>query len=247
MVNPRPVTVTADPQTKQYGVADPLLAYQVTEGDLVFNDAFTGELTRELGEDAGLYAILQGTLALSANYTLTYIGDYLTITKADPVCEVTPYLLEYDQLAHTATGACLGVDGNPLDGLDLSSTTHTEIGTYLYDPWTFTDVSGNYNDADGTATNLITLRAITVAADAKTKVYGQPDPELTYQITLGSLLSGDAFSGALSRQPGENIGTYAILKGSLVLPDYYNILYIGENLTISGYRYLYPIMLRSNP
>ena len=245
-VNPRPVTVTADPQTKQYGDADPLLTYQLTLGNLVFNDAFTGELTREVGEEAGQYAILQGTLALSVNYSLTYVGDYLTITKADPACTITPYDVTYDGTTYTATGVCLGVMDEPLDGLVLTGTTHTDVGTYT-DPWTFIDVTGNYNDANGTVEDKISLRNVTVVADAKTKTYGMPDPMLTYQLTVGTLLSGDTFSGELIRQPGNNIGTYAILQGTLTLPEYYEITYVGSNLTITGYRYLYPIMLRSLP
>ena len=71
----RPITVTADPKTKVYGGLDPQLTYQITDGSLVFGDTFTGALTRETGEDAGLYAILQGTLALPIDYDLTYIGD----------------------------------------------------------------------------------------------------------------------------------------------------------------------------
>ena len=129
-VNPRPITVTADPQSKTYGDPDPEFTYQITSGSLVYSDTFTGALTRKPGEDVGTYAILQGTLALSVNYDLTYVGNNLNITQADPTCEVTPYDVTYDGNPHTATGACLGVDGEPLAGLDLSGTTHTDAGTY---------------------------------------------------------------------------------------------------------------------
>ena len=64
--------------------------------------------------------------------------------------------MTYDTLAHTATGACLAVDGaTELAGLDLTATTHTNAGTYTNDPWTFTDVTGNYNDANSTVNDLI--------------------------------------------------------------------------------------------
>ena len=78
----RPVTVTANATTKVYGSADPALTYQITSGSLAFSDAFSGALTRDAGEDVGSYAIKQGTLALSGNYTLTYAGANLSITKA---------------------------------------------------------------------------------------------------------------------------------------------------------------------
>ena len=39
----------------------------------------------------------------------------------------------------------------------------------------------------------ITPRAITVTANPQTKFIGQPDPELTYTVTEGSLVPGDDF------------------------------------------------------
>jgi MBG domain (YGX type)/Bacterial Ig-like domain (group 3) len=242
-VIPRPVTVTADPQTKTYGDPDPELTYQVTQGSLVFGDSFTGTLDRQQGEAAGAYAILQGTLSLSDNYVLTYLGDFLTILKADATCDVSPYEVVYDGNAHTATGECTGVMGEPLETLDLSATTHTLVGTYS-DMWIFQDESGNYHDQSGTVGNQITVRFITVTADALSKAVRQPDPVLTFQVTLGSLLPGDNFTGVLVRQAGERIGRYAILQGTLSLPDYYQVTYVGVDFTITGVIYMLPLVMR---
>src|SRR5207237_9841619 len=46
----RAVTITADPNSKTYGDADPALTYQLTSGTLAYSDAFTGALTRDAGE-----------------------------------------------------------------------------------------------------------------------------------------------------------------------------------------------------
>ena len=242
-ITQRPITVTADPQTKKFGETDPELSYQYPENSLVFTDTFTGSLTRDPGEDIGSYAILQGTLALSANYDLTYVGNYLSITKADPLCTVTPYEVIYDSVEHTATGTCKGVLGENLAGLNLSSTAHIQVGSYT-DPWTFTDTTGNYNNVVGSVNDEITLRPITVVADTKTKFFGQVDPPLTFQVTAGSLLTLDGFSGNLTRQPGENVGVYAILQGSLSLPDYYKITFVSANFTIQGPSVILPIILK---
>jgi hypothetical protein len=75
------VTVTADAKTKTYGEADPALTYQVTSGSLAFSDSFSGALARDAGETVGSYAITQGTLALTTNYTLAFVGADLTIGK----------------------------------------------------------------------------------------------------------------------------------------------------------------------
>jgi hypothetical protein len=73
-----------------------------------------------------------------------------------------------------------------------------------------------------------------VTADAKSKAYGDPDPSLTYQVTSGALLTGDSFTGALTRLSGETVGTYAILQGTLALNSNYVLTYVGNNLTITA-------------
>jgi hypothetical protein len=44
--------------------------------------------------------------------------------------------------------------GETLSGLDLSGTTHKLVGNYT-DTWTFTDSTGNYNNASGTVNDVI--------------------------------------------------------------------------------------------
>ena len=65
--------MTADAQTKTYGEARPGADVPVHGGRLA-RRRFTGALTRVPGETVGTYAIEQGTLALSATTTLTYVG-----------------------------------------------------------------------------------------------------------------------------------------------------------------------------
>jgi len=73
-----------------------------------------------------------------------------SIAKANATIVVTPYSVVFDGAAHTATGSATGVLGESLGGLNLSGTTHTNPGDYLTDAWTFTDVTGNYNNANST-------------------------------------------------------------------------------------------------
>ena len=80
------------------------------------------------------------------------------IDKANATIVVTPYSVTYDGRAHTATGTAKGVQGESLSGLDLSGTTHTNAGDYTGDAWTFTDTTGNYNNASGTVTTISTRR-----------------------------------------------------------------------------------------
>lgn len=148
------LTVTAEAKTKTYGDADPALIYKAT--GLVGSDKLTGTLTRASGEKVGTYAIQQGTLAASDNYTLIFKGANLTISK----------------------------------------------------------------------------KAITVTAEAKSKVEGESDPELTYTVT--GLVGSDKLSGALTRDPGEAPGDYAITQGTLTASDNYSLAFKGAKLTIKA-------------
>jgi hypothetical protein len=78
-------------------------------------------------------------------------------------------------------------------------------------------------------------RAITVTADAKTKAYGSSDPTFTYTITTGSLILGDAITGALTRATGTDVGTYQIQQGGLTTANNpkYAITFVSADLTIT--------------
>jgi len=88
----RPVTVTADAQSKAEGQPDPALTYatgcaagQSIDCGLVAGETLSGDLTRDAGEAAGHYAIRQGTVdeAHNPNYLITYVGGDLTIAAAN--------------------------------------------------------------------------------------------------------------------------------------------------------------------
>ena len=78
-INKAPLNVTAEAKSKTCGEDDPELTY--TNGALFGSDAFTGALTRAVGEDAGTYAITQGTLSAGDNYNITFTGADFTIKK----------------------------------------------------------------------------------------------------------------------------------------------------------------------
>jgi hypothetical protein len=94
-INPRPVTVTADPASKLLGTSDSLpFSYRVS--NLVSGESLSGALTRDAGEIWGSYAIRQGTVngALNPNYAITYIPGFLIITRptntGTPTSQVNP-------------------------------------------------------------------------------------------------------------------------------------------------------------
>lgn len=67
-------------------------------------------------------------------------------------------------------------------------------------------------------------RKVIVTPDQQTKIYGEADPELTYTLKP-ELVEGDPIEGALTRQPGEDVGSYVITQGSLSLNSNYVLLF----------------------
>ncbi len=89
------------------------------------------------------------------------------------------------------------------------------------------DITGSTVESTG-----LTKALLNVIADAKTKVYGDADPSLTYQVsglkngdTAGAVLNG----GGLVRVSGENVGNYAIQQGGLgLVSGNYDLAYQGN-------------------
>lgn len=87
-IKPRQITIRVDAKTKAFGGADPALTYRIDQ-PLIGTDTFSGSLERTAGENVGAYPILIGTLDLSDNYIIVYIGANLTIQPADQTITVT--------------------------------------------------------------------------------------------------------------------------------------------------------------
>ena len=90
----------------------------------------------------------------TGNYSNASGDAQIVIYKAEANCSITGYDVMFDNAFHTATGTCTGVNGASLSGLNLSATTHKDAGVYT-DSWTFTDVTGNYNDTNGSVGDRI--------------------------------------------------------------------------------------------
>src|SRR4030095_14380721 len=110
-----------------------------------------------------------------------------------------------------------------------------------------TDLSANYSITFIGATFAITQRPITITVTpGQSKIYGAVDPVFAYTFTPTSsspaqgLAFTDAFSGALTRAAGENVGTYNILQTDLTIKNgatdvsgNYNITYNGTTFAIT--------------
>ncbi|MBW6467337.1 MAG: fibronectin type III domain-containing protein, partial [Brevefilum sp.] len=244
-ITTRPIEVTADDKSKTVGDNDPALTYQVTDGSLAFTDQFTGSLIRDPGEDIGTYPILQGTLALNANYDLSFVPGTFTIT-ALPTVQVTVdegqskvYGENDPVFAYTASDPTVEFTGalSRVKGENVGAYTIT-IGTLTAEGYQINLVTANFS---------ITPKPITVTADNQSKTVGDDDPLLTYHITSGGLAFDDQFIGSLEREPGEDVGTYAILQGTLALNANYTLTFIPGDFVINpseGFTIFFPLITR---
>ena len=165
-VLPRPITVTANSgQSKVYGTGDPGYGYSITSGSLVFGDTFGGGLTRAAGENVGGYTINQGSLSLSANYSLSYVWATFSIT-ARPITvtansgQSKVYGSGDPAYGFSITsGSLVGGDGF---GGGLSRAAGENVGGYTINQGSLS-LSGNYSLSFVFATFFITPATPTLA------------------------------------------------------------------------------------
>ncbi len=125
-------------------------------------------------------------------------------------------------------------NANP-DTVDMVTTYNgstdlpVDAGTY--------EVSVSVNDPNyfgsATVTMIINPAGLVVAADDQIKIYGEPDPDLTYTITSGTLFGSDELTGELTWSGGENAGTYTILQGTIAAGPNYSLSFVPGTLTIN--------------
>ena len=238
-ITPKPVTVTANSDSKTYGAADP--EFTVTVVGTLGTDKVTYNLSREAGEGVGTYPITASGDAIQGNYNVTYHPGTLTITAAtrpeDRQLGVTSYEGVYDANDHTIT-----VD-NVLDGdvveysYDGGETWTTNLNQYKDVTETTIKVrvtNANYDpspvELEGTV--KITPKPVTVTANSYNKAYGATDPTFTAKVegTLGT----DAVNYILNRETGENVGTYKILAIGDATQGNYSVTYYPGTLTITA-------------
>ncbi|WP_181170216.1 MULTISPECIES: MBG domain-containing protein [unclassified Mesorhizobium] len=238
-IGKRAITVTANAnQGKAYGDADPTLIYSVS--DLGSGEALVGSLARASGENVGSYAIAQGTLtnANNSNYDITFEGgtDFDIAKRVVTVTANAGQGKTYgdsDPSSYGYTYSGLG-NGVALVGA-LDRAAGENAGSYAIGQGTLTDANNsNYDLIFEGGSFSIGKRSVTVTATAgQAKTYGNADPS-SYSYTYSDLGSGAALVGTLDRAAGEDVGDYAIRRGTLTDANNlnYDITFAGADFSI---------------
>lgn len=268
--DPKPLTATIMPLEieiladtgiqKVYGeTEDPELTFTYLTANVPYEgDYFTGSLSRESGEDVGIYKINKGDLKLSDNYKLIIYttGAHMQIVRRTVIIEIAPAEKQYADTDPTftyidmSTEPLTGIVNNdklnlswnyPKDALP-SETPYTVEA--LFNPL----LNPNYNviseltvNIDGITCKIIkgnvyTVHKRTVTVEVKgndSKIYG--DPDLTIKVNVTNNYPGDNVYAY--RDAGENVGAYAIYyyiaNSQEDVTDRYEIIYKND----TGYSY----------
>ena len=236
------LTVTADTKGKVYGDADPVFTYTATgfaNGD--DESILSGALIREVGEDAGTYAIGLGSLSAGSNYTINFTGADFMIGKKKLSLTAVTKDKEYD--GNTSAAVILQIDPNNGDAVTVNyrsaefgdKNVGTDKKVFVSGISLIGDDAANYSvDSTETTAVDITTKPLTVTVDSKSKAYGDTDPSLTYTVT--GFAAGDdesILSGSLTREAGEDAGTYMIGLGNLSAGPNYTIVFKEANFVVS--------------
>ena len=244
-VNKVAITVTADAKTKKIGTNDPELTYTYT-GTLVGTDAFVGELTRQNGETVGTYDILQGTLALTENYSITYNKAIFEILDKEP-----QNIVIADIPAKTYGDIAFALSVTPDSTANLTSFTYSssnlavatvdELGNVTIvgagDTVISVTEAGNENYAETTVTKTLVVnkKALEIKVDDVAITYGDAiNTNITYTGFVDdeneTVLTKAVEVSGYSVKP--NVGEYDIVLSGAEAANY-EISYVNAKLTVS--------------
>ena len=210
---------------------------KVSQDDITYGGSVSPAVTNkpaDTGTVSYTYEGRDGTTYSSATAP-TNVGKY----KVKATCEssTTIYTAEdnFEILPKSISGMTVTLDKNSLEYNGSAQTVNvTSVGSLTATDYTVTsgnsgtDVSsytvtvtgkGNYKDT-AKATWQITPATLTVTPNTnQSKTFNEADPALTYTYSGNASSQTPAFTGALNRAAGEDVGNYAIQIGTLALKD----------------------------
>jgi hypothetical protein len=260
-IDPAALTLSAVSQTRTYDSTTASTGVVQVSG-LFGNDSVTSLTQSFDSANAG-----SRTLSVSNGYVVSdgNGGGNYTVTLKSAAGSITPAPLTLTYTANAATSvygntvpgltgsyAVQGLQGadsanNALSGtatFATSATATSNVGTYAITGSGLTLITGNYalsviQQAGNGSALTITARPITVTAQPASRVFGQPNPPLTYLVSgaggAAGLINGDQLTGALATTATATspAGTYAITQGTLAATRNYALTFISGALTVT--------------
>jgi len=248
-ISQKSVTITpTSGQSKVSGASDPTFTYAAN--GLLVSDSLTGALGRNqsgttAGENAGTYAITQGTLA-NSDYAITMSTPSVLFTITTVNITATPNSAQSKVYGDSDPTLTYSITSGALQGSDtltgtLNRAAGTNVGSYAIYKGTLAPPPTGYTMTFGAGiTFAITQRPITITATSSSKsADGTTTSSDLPTLTSGTLASGDSivlsqtYSSSLA---GSRVLTpAAVIKNALQVDvtSNYNITKITASGTIS--------------
>ena len=220
---------------------------------LIGSDTVTGLTQTYDSKNAGsrtlsvsAYAVNDGNSG--GNYAVSTNAASGTISKAALTLSAVSASKTYDGgVAAAGTPTSAGLKGSDtVTGLSQSfDSQNAGTRTVSVSPgYAVSDGNGggNYTVTLNSASGVIAQRILALSADNKDKLAGAVEPPLTWTLNSGALVSGDALTGDLTRDPGEGVGIYAILRGNLTAGANYQINFTNGQFEVRPKPFETPII-----
>ena len=213
-----------------------------------------------LGTNGSTLSVTGYTLSDPGNYAVTTLTAPGTITPATLTVTANARTKVYGTGDPTLTYAANGFQGSDtastiltgaLTRAQYGTLAGEQVGGYAITQGSLASDTADYTIAYTGAPLSITPAPLAVAANNQTKAYGTNDPTLTYGaasglvsgvtvdgVTIDDTQSSVSYTGALTRAEygtlaGEQVGGYAITKGTLATEDGSNYK-VGSSVTQRG-------------
>lgn len=243
-----PLTVTADPKSRAYAVANPGLTASVTgfvHGETLGTSGVTGtpslSTTASSASAGGAYPIVTaiGTLA-SGKYRFVLVNGTLTITPVPLTVTASNATRVYGAanpaFAATFTGLVNGDTGASVGGTLVFTTAAAAsgVGSYAIVPSGIGTTSYTITYVNGSMT--VTRAALTITADDKSRSLNTANPTLT--ASFAGFVNGDTAASlatpvslSTTATTASPVGTYPITASAATSPNY-TITFVGGTLTV---------------
>ena len=202
-ITPRAITVTPNSgQSKAYGANDPVLQYEITNGELVSGEALQGALSRDSGDRVGKYNITIGTLQTkNPNYSITLTeGVTFEITSGRN--------LENAQV--TVNGTYTYNNGTPI----IPDVTVVLDGVTLEEGADYTVSVSNNTNAGENAEYTVTGTGNYSGSKTGTFTIDKADPVCNPPIGLTAAYSSALSTVTLTNPDGNTPGTWQWENGN---------------------------------
>ena len=234
------LTINLIAENKVYDGSDNATVDYSVSGGVVSGDVtITATNGKFDTKNVGTGKTVTGTLTVSGadagNYTFTKVETTTANITALPItitADAKSKTYGGTDPAFTAQVTSGSVITGDLASGSLTRVAGTVVNTYAINKGTYT-YGSNYTETFVSANLTIIAKPISVKPYAQSKSYGSSDPAFTYQ-SVPTLLSGDSFTGTLTRSTGEAIGNYNYAIGSLSAGSNYSLsLDAGHVFTIT--------------